>query len=470
MRDNKITKVGGTTRYNPTALTNKIPYVKRSYHKRGDGTFVKRTICFSNGSFYSGNDVTGALTLAQGGFPTNAIPTDLTFQVSGNSILYSFTGLETPYKYDGNGSYTFERTTLDADIMAAVEHLDRVFYIKNNSSDLDYSEEITPETIEDTILIGNAQDSINIAVVKGANDTIYIFKNNSIYELLGRTPSSFQARCITTKYGLASKRAICAVGSGFIFLNEFDKELYFFGGSESSIMNLTEADIRLREIIDTTYDSIESVCMAVHNGLFRFAFKHRESPIDSNNCELIYCITEPQADGKPKWSLVKGSNVLSYAVMNQQGDSNELLTGRSDIGCLMYHNRGWDFDSTAIETIVRTAEVVVSEDMVHDFLDFFIKAKPGHYSLNAIFKYFLNGRYSIGASSNLSVRGETRDVGSIHLSNSSLLNDRIVPLCNYRRGNSISFEIYENNGGTELEFYSIAFKSLPKYIIRNQYV
>lgn len=470
-KDNRIKKIGGTVAYNNSVLANSIVWAKRSYHKLGDNTFVKRTLCFSNGVLYSGDDVTGTLTSRQIGLSPESIMTDMTIQVSGNSILYIFTGEDRPYKYNGNGSYVWEKTVLDADITMGAVHLERGWYIHKNTSFLDYSIPTdNPEEIEDTIIVGNDKDSVNMAMALGADEAFYVFKNNSIYQLYGRTPSTFQVRLVTNKYGLAARKGICPVGSGFIFLNEFDKELYFFGGTEASIQSLTEKNIKLREIIDLTQDSISNVRMVTHNDLFRFTFQHRESAGDYNNCELVYTLSEPTFDGLPKWSLIKGSNVASYSVWNQQGDKNELVTGRSDTGKLMYHNQGWDFDGTAIETIARTGEVTLSEDMVCKLLDIYVKFHPGSVSNKPLFRYYMNGRFTDRGEENQSMEGETRTVGIIKVQKSYLFNDSIAPLTEYSRGNSVSFEVYDNNLSNEMELYSISFQIRKLYKIRNQLV
>ena len=467
----KISKVGGTEAYNTTALPYSIPWHKRSYHKLGDGSFVKRTLCFSRGVIYYGDDTAKTLTSCQAGFNQYAFPSDMTIQVSENSILYFFDGDTTPYYYDGNGSYTFYKSTLDSDITQGVVHLDRGFYLHKNSSTVSYSGSLLPGTMEDEFIVGNDKDSVCVASVLGAEETLYIFKNNSIWQLYGRTPATFQVRQITNKYGLATRRAIYPVGSGFIFLDQFTKELYFFGGSESSIYSLTEKKINLRDIIDTTADSINACCMTTHNGLFRFAFQHREAPGDYNDSELVYVLNNPRSDGLPKWSLIRGSNVVSYSTWNQQGDSGELVTGRSDTGKLMYHDRGWNWDSTnPIETIVRTAEITADEEFVVRFKGFFVKGKPGGHTLNSLFRYFLNGRYSLRGESSLNMKGETRLMGEIPISQASLFNDRINPLSGYSRGNSIAFEIYDQNNGRKMEVYSIAFRASKRYRIRNSYV
>jgi hypothetical protein len=344
--EKSIKKVKGTEAYNSSVLPSDVPWLLRSYHKRADGSFQKALHAYSNGDIYYGDDVAGTWTATNvTTLNANAIPLHALFQVSGNSILYLYNGVDGVYKYDGNGSFQWETTTINDDLGRIVEsgtvHLDRMWYVSVNSSIITYSANLEPETLTGTdvadIIVGQEKDSIVRRIVVGANETMYIFKNQSIYELYGRTPSTFQIRLVTDKYGLASKRAIYPVGNGFIFLNEFNKELYFFGGTESSIVALTEKTIKLRDILDDT--QVEKTTMTVHNGYFRFAFKHKNDSIHQDR-ELVYPIHFPRPDGLPRWSMTKGLKILSYALMQRQGDDNILLTGRDDTGKVMYMNRG----------------------------------------------------------------------------------------------------------------------------------
>ncbi len=141
VRDNKIRKIGGTEAYNSSLGNNPITWVHRSYHKRADGSVRKVVFCFFNGDIYYGDDVAGTLTQTQGAFTSTAIPLHATMQVSGNAILYIFIGEtlnDIVYKYDGNGSFTFEKTTINADmgrvVEGAVVHLDRMWYWSRKSS------------------------------------------------------------------------------------------------------------------------------------------------------------------------------------------------------------------------------------------------------------------------------------------------------------------------------------------------
>lgn len=481
IQDGAIKKVGGTRPYGPEGQMPSlgalgIPLVLNSYHIRGDGSIVKRRHVYYDGGIYYGDDLTGQfratniMTLSK-----NQIPTYFSIQIAGNSIIYVLTGKDKVIKYDGNNAYSWEVCAGDltniTDYESGTVHLDRIWYIVKQSSQIDYSNSTNPESIADTITIGSDKDSYCVRSVEGAGETLYVFKNNSIYQLYGRTPSQFQFRKVTDKYGLACKRGIRAVGSGFVFLNTFDKELYFFGGTEASIKPMTEDNVRLREIMDTSEDALNNVDMTVHKSFFRMAFQNMDSTFDNNNCELVYNINDPSAEGLPKWSLIKGSNVWSYSVWDNYNDQNELVTGRSDIGKIMYHNRGHNWDTDKIETIIRTAEITASEDKVVRFSDIYVKGKPGSYNKQVTFRTFVNGRYSIRDEQLLSVRGETTDLGAIHIPTQALFNDRIQPFTEYSRGNSIACEIYENELDTDLEIYSIALNAKkPQYKIRNQKV
>lgn len=474
VRDKKIKKVGGTEAYNSALLPAKISWLYRTYHKRADDIFTKVLFAFSNGKIYSGADVDGTFTERKAGFNVNAIPTTLTIQVSGNSIMYFFSGEDEVVKYDGNGSYQFEDTSLNVNLGRIIEsglvHLDRAWYVSKLSSFLTYSTTLKPEdltTDAGDIIVGQETDSIIRRIVLGAGEQLYVFKNNSIWGLYGRTPSTFELRQITSKYGLACKRGIYPVAGGFVFLNEFDKELYFFAGTEASITPLTEETIRLRNILDTV--QIDNIDMTVHDGLFRMAFKHKDDSIYQDR-ELIYPLNDPRPDGLPKWSMSKGAKVLCYALLQQQGDQDILMSGRADTGKVMYHNRGFNFDDVAIETIVRSAEVVASEEKQVRFKGFYIKGKPGSSQKKVQFRYYLDGRTSTTNMQELDTEGETRIVGALHISLQDLFNNRIIPMWAYSKGTSISFELTDNNKATSMEMYSIGFTVMKRGKIRNSLV
>ena len=152
-------------------------------------------------------------------------------------------------------------------------------------------------------------------------------------------------------------------------------------------------------------------------------------------------------------------------------DRNDLLSGRSVIGKMMFHDRGNDFDTVPTHTKVRTAEIAASENMNVRFGDMFIKGKPGSHTLPLTFRYYMNGRFPNYSDAQSYVpKGETRTAGVIIINQSDLYNQRIVPERLYSLGNSISFEFEDNHLGTDVELYSISFSAEERSIIRSPLV
>src|SRR4030042_3608969 len=101
-RNGKISKFGGTNPYNQTLLPGPVTWTDRYYGRMADGTFKKKTFCFSENNIYAGDDVTGNLTSCKRGFSSNALPESCVMQVSGNSVMFLFTGKDFPHYHDGN--------------------------------------------------------------------------------------------------------------------------------------------------------------------------------------------------------------------------------------------------------------------------------------------------------------------------------------------------------------------------------
>jgi len=209
--------------------------------------------------------------------------------------------------------------------------------------------------------------------------------------------------------------------------------------------------------------------MTVHQGLFRFAFKHTNDSIYQDR-ELIYPIAEPGADGLPKWSMIKGSGVLSYSLWNQQGDRDELVTGHSRYGRILYHNRDHNFDEQPIETIAWTKDIVASEDKVARFKGFMVKGKPSQRKSTVTFEYLLDGRITYEGTGALDVSGERRGIASMSIPTQVMFNTRIIPLHKYSLGNSLSFRITDSSSNSTMEIYSISVKAQERYKIRTNKV
>jgi len=472
-RNNKISKFGGTNPYNQTLLSAPVSWVERYYGKMADGTLKKKMFCFSGNSIYSGDDPSGLLTSRKSGFTSDVMPESCTMQVSGNSVLFLFTGKDIVTYYDGNDGDVWYDSSIAYRFQQGVVWLDRIWAFEEKSSVLKYSKSFYPENFVDStdageITIGSDKDSF-IRRIMLLGDTLFIFKNNSFYYIEGRTPSTFGVRLVTTKYGLAAQRGICLCGSALIFVNEFNKEIYSFGGSETSI-ELMSKEIKFSEILN--HNRSEYICCVEHDNIFRLSFQHVEATLPAlyNSHEVCFPIDERNSKGQPKWCLTKGANISCYSVWDRQ-DDNELVTGRGDVGKVMYHNRGKNWDNLAMEIQLRTKDAIYAEGKNCRYNYLTIDASPQQDKTVTV-RWFLNSRISGAASSSISqaLDGEETAIAAMAFATQTRFIDRITIPMTYGKGNSLSIEIYDNSLDIDIDLYSMLLDYTIGEIVRNNLI
>ena len=455
-RNNKVTKIGGTTRYNATAVSGNITWAERYYGRTTDGTEIKKAFAFANGTIYVGDDVAGSLASSQGAFQTGTYPESEVIQVSGRSLMFFFNeGLDVPYTYDGNESNSWQKSAITYKFVQGILWLDRLWAFEKNSNQLYYSKTLYPDNFTDTtdagsILIGQQESTIVGLVLYG--DYLYIFKENSIYYIEGRTPTEFAVRVVNPFLGCNSRLSIINVETAVVFLGS-DNELYSFRGTQASTRNVTK-DLNFKDLLNK--NKVKTVACGYHDDLLRVSYEPSivESTTVYNSDEIIAPVLEPNSDELPRWSHSRGANISRYSVWNRFGDKNELVTGRSDLGCLMYHNRGKNFDGKTIEVKLRSRSIVFAEGYNARISHYNITAKPvGDYAID--FRTYLNGRLADFSSNQFNMKGEIIGRGLINFSNQVRMNDRIIPFLDKNRGNSIIYELYDNTLNTDFEIYDI---------------
>lgn len=471
----KLYSFGGTNRYNLTALSEKIMWAERYYGKRADETFIKKTFCYSGGGIYVGDDVTGVLTLKHSGFEKDVFPESCMMQVSGNSIMFLFNGKDYPYYYDGNDSGQWYKSAITYKFQQGINWLDRLWAFESNKSTLYYSKTLFPENFTDTtdagsFIVGNDKDSFIRRIVL-LGDTLFIFKNNSIYYIEGRTPSTFAVRLVSDKYGLAAQRGLCKVLSGINFVNEMDKEIYSFGGTETSIKEIS-SEIEFSTLVDQT--KVENICCVEHGGLFRLSYQPSEAASDSlyNSDEVCYKTNVINKYRLPRWCISHGANINCYSVWNRQSDRNELVTSRSDVGLLMYHYRGHNWDDVPMVYKIRTKDKVYYEGFNTRFNYFIIDGLPQQ-DKSVTLRWYINSR-NTGVtkvhSKTLALDGEEQVLAGMNFTTQARFNKRIVPRIDYAKGNSLSLEIEGNTSNLNFELYSIIVDLEKGDIIRTNLV
>ena len=450
-RHKQVEAFPGSQRYNTTALSKPPTWATRYYGITASGERVKKAFCFSDGAIYAGNDVTGALTSVQSGFSTkNPQPDSITLQVGDRSRLYFFSGNDIPYYHDGDAGNTWYKSGMlksDGTSYKPVqgeEHLQRLFTFEANSSDLLYSKTADYENLTDSsdaglIVIRKIEDSVIRRVVL-LGDYLFIFKSDSIHVLEGRTPTTFRMTMITDKFGLAGKNAIYKVGTAYVFVNSHDNEVYSFGGTEQSI-KLMSRKLGFAKILNHT--KTDRICMTEHDNLCRISFWHREQLPGNmyNSFEAVFPTDEMGQEG-PKWCLSKGANISCYSRWDEQGEDT-LVTGRSDVGCLMYHYRGHNWDTTPMEYQMRLADSVADEGMNVRVDDIWIDGDPQQ-TKECFLRLYLDARFedSIYSDQEVSMDTETRQIAVMSFPITNMFKTWIKPLSAYSKGNSVAPEIY----------------------------
>ena len=469
-RNDKVSKFGGTNPYNQTLLPGSVPWVERYYGKMADGTFMKKAFCFSGNNLYYGDDGAGTLTSCKSGFSSGVFPENCVIQVSGNSVMFFFTGKDFVHYYDGNDGNVWYQSAITAKFQQGLEWLDRMWAFEKNSSVLRYSKAFYPENHTDStdageIVIGSDKDSfIRRIIILG--DTLFILKNNGFYYIEGRTPSTFGVRIVTKKYGLGAQRGVCNSGSALVFVNEFDKEIYSFGGSETSI-EMMSSEIKFAEILN--HNQVENICCIEHDNIFRLSFQHVEATLPGiyNSHEVCFPTTERNSKGLPKWCLTKGANISYYSAWNKYGDK-ELVTGRGDTGKIMYHNRGKNWDTLPMEIQLRTKDKIYAEGRNCRYNYFTIDASPQQDKTVTV-RWFLNSRIKGATSDEVAqaLDGEETAIAAMAFATQTRFIDRVtVPLA-YGKGNSLAIEIYDNSLGLDMDLYSMLIDYSVGEVVRN---
>ncbi len=473
MRDKLTTKVPGTNRYNHEYLVNKINWVERFYGLNADGSKVKRTLCHSNGIIYLGDDVAGAFTSIKTGLTKNTLPESVIIQVAQQSRLYFFNGYDTPIHYNGNAAGTFNPSAITYKFQGGVSKDQRLWGFERNSSKMWYSPSGEPEDIADYgfVTCGNEKDSfIRNAVVLG--NYVYVFKNDSIWVIRGNTSATYRPEELVPNTGLLAQRAVARVGSAIVFVSQQDKQIYEYGGSWK-ITPLTgiKMNYDFSSLIDYTQTDVMCCIWDRINSLFRVSYKAIEVDENYANYELIAPTDDIGKDKQWKWTNTYGARISCYSMWDRQGDAT-LVTGRSDTGAIMYHNRGSDWDVEPMETILRTDDITGKDGWNTLFQNIFLKGTPSNGTITM--RSYLNSRMtgeSTRSSQTFDDTGESETaIGEIEFRTQVDFNDYNPLLTGYNYGERIAFEFYDNTKGKEVELEFIIIEYMVKSKVKNKLV
>lgn len=474
----KVKKLPGSDRFNSTNAGNgPIVWAHRYYNT----TPVARTFFFAQGILYY-IDENGNVTTLLSIFSPNAYPCSANMRVTSNDILFFSEGVNTGmYSYDGNNGNNFQKEiAVTLNFVGMISWLDRLWGFEENSEILYFSKNLVPTNFTDStdagqITIGAKRGS-KIQAIALLNETLYIFKNDSIWEISGKTPSEFVVSEISTNLGLAARRSLVKVESALVgFMSDY--ELHEFNGTQQT--KLLSYDVALsgdltkdlNPIVNFTSTArLDQICAIYHNFLYRMSFvEHTDSSSTQNKME--YCFsTINQVD-----FFTRGNNVSCYLAYNRPPDPKTLITGRSDAGYLMkqYNGLNWDNQATSPVMSILTQTKFYGLDEPRNIRVRRYWANFGVLgAANLPIRMFIDTRNATSDSTQdeLITSGEYNSLAGIRINKQTAITSRQIPRHNNSKCLNFSFKIEETLNNRDTQFSSLYAEIITKNVKRNQRV
>lgn len=462
-RDGILKKPRGTEKAITTTLTD-IPRWLGRYYTVEVGNISPKTFAYTkDGKIWAIDDQAETATSVKENLNINGYARHVLFKTSNQTNLYFVDGVNL-LKHDGNNDNKFEKITFNdsesnsVNPIDAVEHLDRLWVISD--TDLFVSKNLEPENFSDAsdslqIIVGSGRGK-NLRLVKLA-DRLYILNTEGIFAVAGDVISALAA---TFEVRLVEERKIIAGGSlakaekAIIFLAE-DYEIWSFDGSQAQLLSYK---FKLKDYISPVRELLNKACATYYNNYYMLSFVEKGEV--EPNLELWWDSLEGKID------IVRGRHVSCYLDIDPAVENDYLQTGRSDIGSIMYCDRGYNFDGVAITSRIRTRDVTPEKGTLVRFLAFYPEIVPIG-DKNLTITYLLDGRSSnpTGADSywTQNLRGETKTLGFIEIGNQAQTSFRVRPKINYSKGESIAFEINDATLDLRVDLVGIGIDYIGKH-------
>lgn len=462
----KVKKVPGSDRYNSSSFTL-YPAVwgTRYYTKKN----FRKNFFFSKGVL-NHIDELGNVTALISTFSPIAYPCSFEMRVSGNDVLYFSEGINTGmYSYDGNSGNQFNKEdAVTLNFVGAVSFLDRGFAFEEDSENLYFSVNLNPVNYTDAtdagVIVIGAKRGSKIQQIIVFNETLYIFKTDSIWVLRGRTPSDFAIYEVVSGLGLAARRSLCSTDNALMGLMT-DFEVHSF---QSSVFDTTLLTYDLALGGDLTKDIVpiinkdrmDQVCATFHNLIYRMSFVENGDIIN----RLEYCYNK--ANGIE--FLTRGNNVSFYFQYDRFPDKKELVTGRSDDAYLMFQYRGlnWDNQATSPTMPIKTRTKFYGLQEARNF-----RVRRIYLNCSVLGAHdlpvnmYIDGRNAKSDSTvdDFETSGEYKSPTTfMRISSQDVITSRMIPRHNNSKCQNFSLEIDENIKDRDLEFSSFEAEIIPK--------
>ena len=449
-------KMAGSERFTDGDISDKYTWIGNYY----SGSMSK-LYAFNGGNLYHISE-NGAETLINSTFEPTAYPVSVTTLVGSTNTMFFSDGTNGLWAYDGTPSNTFNKKDATAlNFVGMAVHVNRLWGFEEDSETLYGSKILDFPNFTDAddsiaIIIGGKRGD-RIMSIKILFETLFIFKQDSIWVLEGRSTFSFQVREIHPFLGTAARHSVVNVEQGIMFLGS-DFEFYTFGGSHQSTQiesyNMGfggDFTKDLNPLINRNTAALAQVTAVFHNHMYRCSFIENGKTV--NMMEYIFN-TINQTDG-----LTRGNNISIYLVRDKLPDKRELLTGRSDEGLIMkqYQELNYDAGQSGASMSAKLETASIGKDIRNKrftkvWADFTVL---GAHDLNLKYNLDTMDRDSTRAAENMSTQGNQVTVAGINLNNQTDVTSRGIIKGGTGKGQSIHFAIDQNIASRDISISAI---------------
>ena len=290
-------------------------------------------------------DITGALTITSNSsalfdFTTannNLIATNKTDQV----ITWNGTGNATDLTAAPQGRY--------------IEFHQNIVFIANCSTDTTGAADEEPSRLYFSNVLDEttwtSTDFIDIAKDDGTEitglvvllDTLYIFKDNSIFRLSGTNRDDFTLARMVTAIGCVSGHSIQVINNKIIFNSQ--DGIYIYDGG----INVTKISTRIEDTLDGIDTSrFEQFTSANFQRKNQYWLGTTSSAASTNDLILVYDYFNDA------WTKYVGIEANAMAIVRDSTGKEQLYTGEFDRGAIFLQNVGDNDDGIAINGFYQT--------------------------------------------------------------------------------------------------------------------
>ena len=457
-------KLAGASRHSTSTIGGSYKWGTRYYSGQNRKTFAFN----DNGKLYHVSDNGAESDITPTPFMGTAIPCSEVMRVSSNDVLYFSEGVSTGmYSHDGNIANSFTKeVAVTLNFVGLLSHLDRLFGFEENSEDLHFSKNLEPTNFTDStdaglITIGPRRGQ-KIMGIELLNETMYIFKQDSIWALRGRAPYEFDVREVIPYMGCAARRSIRRTDNGIIFMGS-DFEFYFFDGTNLTLLTYKLAfggDLTKNIIPLLNRDKLDSIVAEYHNKVYRCSFV----PNGEVTNRMEWCFN---TINETDW-LTDGFNISCYIPWFRIPDKQELLFGRADLGRLMKNGIDWNVDNGATNPSMRfqlQTKFVGPEDARNCRFKraYFFCGILGREPINC--RYFVDTRtaYSDSANDDWQTWGEHKSPTTfLQIASQRSIPSRVNLKYGKSLGSNISFAIDHEGKDIDFELAKIDVEAVVK--------